>query len=250
MPEIWLDVNSPVDVPANVLPLVSDGDFKTRATGVAYNAASMDLSWLFVTSGGAQTETPVVPGTGGDHGWSNLGDGMYKLRLPATGAPIKNDTAGYGWLVGLASGVLPWRGPVCGFRSSALNDAFTDGTSPLAVNVTQWAGNTAGDLYTADVQFTRDQANTQDEYTVTWYKNGVRQTSGITSPTIQVIKRVDGTDLVASTAMTQISTTGSYKYDTTGAGRQTVGEAVLVVVGATIDAAGRSFSRLVGRDSS
>ncbi len=121
---------------------------------------------------------------------------------------------------------------------------------PWRSNVSLWAGGAAGDLYTADVEFTRDQANTQDEYTVSWFKNGVRVTSSITSPTIQVIKRADGGNLVAGTSMTQIGGTGSYKYDSTGAARQTVGEAVLVVVTASIDGSTRSFSSLVGRDSS
>jgi hypothetical protein len=105
-------------------------------------------------------------------------------------------------------------------------------------------------VYHADIQFTRDQANTQDEWTVTWFKNGVRQTSGITSPTLQAIKRADGTDLFAATAMTQIGSTGSYKLDRTTTNRITVGEAVVAVAVATIDAASREFSRLIGRDSS
>lgn len=119
---------------------------------------------------------------------------------------------------------------------------------PPPVNVTQWTGVATTDLYTADVAFTRDQANTKDEYTVTWFKNGVRVTSGITSPTIQVVKRVDGTDLVASVAMTQIGTTGSYKYDE-ATNRVTVGEAVVVIVGGTIDGSARSFARVISRDS-
>lgn len=105
------------------------------------------------------------------------------------------------------------------------------------------------DIYHADIQFTVDEANAQDEYTVTWFKNGVRQTSGITSPTIQVVKRADGTDLIASTSLTQIGSTGSYKKDATTTARQTAGEACLVIVSATIDAGTRTFSKLTGRDS-
>lgn len=108
--------------------------------------------------------------------------------------------------------------------------------------------NRLADLYHADIQFTRDQGNTQDEWTVTWFKNGVRVTSGITSPTIQVVKRVDGTDLVSSVAMTQVGSTGSYKYDET-TNRVTLGEAVLAIASATIDGSTRSFTRLIGRDS-
>lgn len=105
------------------------------------------------------------------------------------------------------------------------------------------------DVYHANIQLTVDGANTQDEYTVTWFKNGARITSGITSPTIQVVNRSAGTDLVASTAMTQIGSTGSYKYDE-GTSRLTNGEAALVIVSASIDSGTRSFSKLLGRDAS
>jgi hypothetical protein len=107
----------------------------------------------------------------------------------------------------------------------------------------------ASDFYHADIQFTRDQANTQDEWTVTWFKNGVRQTSGITSPTLQGVKRADGTDLFVATAMTQVGSTGTYKLDRTTTERITVGEAVLAVASATIDGSARTFSRLISRDS-
>lgn len=127
--------------------------------------------------------------------------------------------------------------------------AWATATSVTVSDKTGFSLTTAYDLYHADIQFTVDEANSQDEYTISWFKNGVRQTSGITSPTIQVVKRVDGTDLIASTALTQIGSTGSYKYDATSAERRDAGEAVLVVVSATIDASVRSFSKLVGRDS-
>lgn len=103
-------------------------------------------------------------------------------------------------------------------------------------------------LYSADIHFTVDEANTQDEYTVTWFKNGARITSGVTSPTIQVVARSNGADLIASTAMTEIGSTESFKKDE-GTARTTGGEAYLVIVAGTIDGSGRSFSRLISRDS-
>jgi hypothetical protein len=102
------------------------------------------------------------------------------------------------------------------------------------------------DVYHADIQFTKD--STTDQYTVTWFKNGVRITSGITSPTLQVVNRADGTNLIAASAMTQIGSTGSYKLDSTGS-RQTIGVAYPVIAAATIDGATRSFSWILGRDS-
>jgi len=109
--------------------------------------------------------------------------------------------------------------------------------------------DTIADIYHADIELTVDGANSRDEYTVTWFKNGVRLTSGITSPTIQAVKCADSTDLISSTAMTQIGSTGSYKYDE-GTDRTTAGEAVVVITSATIDTGTRSFARVLARDSS
>lgn len=254
MPDIWLDVDTAIsEAPVNILPLLDDTDFKTRETGVAHNAAGMDLVWNFVTTAGAYTQTAVTPTTGGVYDWTHQGDGMYSIEIPASGGgSINNDAEGFGWFTGVATGVLPWRGPIIGFRAAAVNNALIDGGDYLEVDVIQANGaavTAITDLYHADIQFTRDQANTQDEWTVSWFKNGVKQTSGITSPTLQAIKRVDGTDLFAATAMTQIGSTGSYKLDRTTTNRITVGEAVVAVAVATIDSSSRTFVRNIGRDS-
>ena len=105
------------------------------------------------------------------------------------------------------------------------------------------------DTYWATVDITIDDATSTDEYTVVWLKNGIRQTSGITSPLIQVVKRSDGTDLISSTAMTQIGSTGSYKYDATTTARLTAGESATAIFVATIDGSARTFPKLVSRDS-
>ncbi len=105
------------------------------------------------------------------------------------------------------------------------------------------------DVYWANVHFTRDETNSKDEYEVIWIKNDQPITSGITNAKIQVIKRADGTDLIAETAMLQIGSTGAQKYDEP-ANRLTTGEAAVAIVSATIDAATRSWRHVVGRDSS
>lgn len=126
--DMWMDVDTALsEVPVNLMPLIDDTDFKTRETAVAYNAAGMDLVWNFVTTGGAYTQTAVTPTTGGSYDWTHQGDGMYSIEIPASGgASINNDTEGFGWFSGVATGVLPWRGPVIGFRAAALNDALID----------------------------------------------------------------------------------------------------------------------------
>lgn len=127
MPDIWMNVDAALsEVPVNVMPLLDDTDFKTRETGIVYNQAGMDLVWNFITAAGAYTQTAVTPTTGGDYDWTNQGDGMYSIEIPASGgASINNDTEGYGWFTGYATGVLPWRGPVIGFRATGLNDLTT-----------------------------------------------------------------------------------------------------------------------------
>jgi hypothetical protein len=120
--------------------------------------------------------------------------------------------------------------------------------SPAAVGSAMTL-TTAYDLYHADIHFTRDQTNTTDEYEIRWFKNGLRVTSGITSPTIQVVNRSDGSDLIAATALTQIGSAGAYKLDATGGLRLTVGQSAEAIVSATIDSGTRTFSRMVGRDS-
>ena len=55
MPDIWVDVDTAVILPVNVLPLLDDTDFKTIETAVVYNAAGMALTWNFVTTAGVVT---------------------------------------------------------------------------------------------------------------------------------------------------------------------------------------------------
>lgn len=141
MPDLWMDVDTALaEVPVNIFPLIDDTDFKSIEGAVAYNAAGMALRWHFVTTGGAYTVTSVTPTTGGAYDWTDQGDsGIYTIEIPASGgASINNDTEGFGWFTGVATGVLPWRGPTIGFRAAALNNSMIDGTT-IDVNVTAMA---------------------------------------------------------------------------------------------------------------
>jgi hypothetical protein len=123
------------EVPVNLLPLIDDGDFKTRETSVAYNAGGMDLVWNFVTVTGAFTQTAVTPTSGGDYDWTHQGDGMYSIEIPASGgASINNDQEGFGWFSGVASGVLPWRGPIIQFSPAVIVHGLVTGTEFLPVD--------------------------------------------------------------------------------------------------------------------
>src|SRR5690606_31088067 len=128
--------------------------------------------------------------------------------------------------------------------------SLTSGAVTVGTNndKTGYSLSSAEDVYHADIQITVDDENNQDEYTVVWFLNGARVTSGITSPTIQVIKRSDGTDLVAPTAMSEIGSTETFKYDES-TNRIDKGDAYIVLVAATIDESSREFARIVTRDS-
>jgi hypothetical protein len=125
---IWMDVDAALsEVPVNIAPLLDDTDFKTREESVAYNATGMELIWIFHTTAGATTATVVTPTTAGDYDWAHQDGGMYTIEIPASGgASINNDTEGFGYFTGKATGVLPWRGPTIGFRAAGLNNALID----------------------------------------------------------------------------------------------------------------------------
>jgi len=147
MPDIWYDVDAALaEVPVNVLALTDDTDFKTREVAITYDQAGMDLVWNFVTTAGAFTQTAVTPTTSGIHDWAHQGDGMYTLEIPASGGTIDNDTEGFGWFTGFATGVLPWRGPVVGFRAAGLNNVLID----LAYSATRGLTGTALPAAAAD----------------------------------------------------------------------------------------------------
>lgn len=145
MPDLFCDVDADVILPVNILPLLDSTDFKTIEDAVAYNAAGLVLTWNFVTTAGVATGTAITPTTGGVFDWSEpLADvGMYAIEMPASGqaAGSNNDREGVGWFTGVATGVLPWRGPTIGFRAAALNNSLIDGAT-LDVNVTAISGDT------------------------------------------------------------------------------------------------------------
>ena len=128
MPDMWMDVDAGLsEVPVNIMSLIDDTDFKSREVTIAYDESGMDLVWNFVTTAGAFTQTAVTPTTSGIYDWAHKGDGMYSLEIPASGGgSINNDTEGFGWFTGLTDGVLPWRGPVIGFRAAGLNNILID----------------------------------------------------------------------------------------------------------------------------
>lgn len=100
-------------------------------------------------------------------------------------------------------------------------------------------------VYYADIQYIRD--NSQDEYTVSWFKNGTRLLNGVTNPFISVFNRADGSNLFANSGLTEIGSIHSFKYDALE-NRQSSGNTYVAVASGTIDGLVRSDSALLGRD--
>ena len=113
-----------------------------------------------------------------------------------------------------------------------------------------WDGDNIvdGNLYSAILEFNRDAGTPQDEYTVVWLRNGVRISSGITLPTIQVIDVTDGSDLIASTPMAEIGGTQTFEYIAITTEILPAAQAGIAFIGATIDGSVRSFPITFGRD--
>lgn len=117
---IWLDAKKDVTVPVNLMPLINNLDFKSRAIDVVYNSPGMDLVYNFMALDGTSYQTPVIPTASGDYEWTHIGDGMYTIFIPAQGGiSINNDKEGFGWFTGVTSNVLPWRSPIIGFMEGA-----------------------------------------------------------------------------------------------------------------------------------
>lgn len=124
-------------------------------------------------------------------------------------------------------------------------DPYSSALAANAITEASYASDTS--KYQAKVWLTDDDSNTKDRYVTVWFKNSEPIFSGITSPTIQVIKESDGSDLVASTSMSQIASTGIYKYEE-GTNRVSNGASYVAKVQATIDGSTRTWAQPVSRD--
>src|SRR3990172_6052430 len=103
--------------------------------------------------------------------------------------------------------------------------------------------------YQGRTELLDDDGSGNDRYAHSWIRNGELLASGITSPTIQVIKAADATDLVALTAMTEIGALGHFRYNEP-TNRIVDGALYLILCRATIDGVTRIWPTWIGRDSS
>lgn len=104
-------------------------------------------------------------------------------------------------------------------------------------------------VYHADIQVVRDAADSQDVYSVVWFKNDDVQTTGVSSVTVTVIDLVTGTTLINAASMSEVGSTGTFRYTATS-GLVTEGNPVRVLVSATVDSGTRTWAVVRYRDSS
>lgn len=177
----------------------------------------------------------LKPGTpGGRQQRLVLSQAGRVLTIPQfTAANQPDTTTQYEMLVGNQSGDTPSQDQL----ASAPVSIAAGG-----INAAAYASDTDG--YTAKVFPVDDNVGGFDRWLVNWLKNGVPITSGITVPTIQIVKASDGTNLVAATALAQVGATGFYKLDT--ASRMVSGAAYGVIVAATIGGSSRVWYQPIG----
>ncbi len=245
MADIYFDVDTALaEVAVNAVPIVDAATGATIKTDLAYNASGLALFWHFVTPAGAHTVTAVTPTTGGSYDWAAQStSGIYTIEMPASGgASINNDTEGFGWFTGFATGYLPWRSPIYGFRAAGLNDALIEGaystTRGLAgTALPNAAAEAAGGLFTRGTgagqinQAANGQidANTTHAAGTAWGSGAITAAS-IASDAITAAKVADDVSTEIRTKVMAL-TTGS---GTVGSGSTTANVvASAVAVGAT-----------------
>ncbi len=176
--------------------------------GATFAAGDIKIS----KDGGAVANTTNTP--------TEISNGLYKITLTATE-----------------------------MTADRVSVVIVDQTSPKVWEDQGLLLATFEDTYQAKVWYNDNEASATDRYVVAFFKNGnVLAAASVTTPQIQVIKAVDGTDLVAVTALTQIGTTDSYRKDEV-ANRMADGATYVVKVTATIDGATRTWLQPMGRDN-
>lgn len=138
-----------------------------------------------------------------------------------------------------------------GPSAAAIADAVWDEATSAHTAAASFGGLVGSTIYTAKAVVIDDNAASLDRYVVTWFANGAPVTSGVSSPTLRVVRVTDGTDLIASSPMVEIAPGLSrFRFDASGSQRLVDGAAYIALVTATIDGAARSWDQPVGRDSS
>lgn len=115
----------------------------------------------------------------------------------------------------------------------------------LAITLEHFQDN----LYYADIKFLKDGTNTQDEYGISWFKNGLPISSGsITNPAFSVFNVQNGNALINNQKLNYSSTLLSSLFHTESSNLTTSGVPYLVIASGLVDSQTRSWREVVGVD--
>ena len=123
-----LPVNTAVQI--MIGPLLDDTD-KSRETGVAYNAAGMDIDLLKSSDTGTPTTTAIALTTAGVNDWVELSGGYYYLEITAA----QNDTEGKLKIIGIATGIMAFESIEFDVVPTAVYDVMVSGASGAMANI-------------------------------------------------------------------------------------------------------------------
>lgn len=255
----------------------SDG---TPETGVTSATAGLSLQYVrnqaaaANISAGALSNLAAADSAHTDGGIYHVGDGVYRVDVRDAAFAAGVDTVE---IIGTATGMVVLRETVQLVGYNPRTELTTAVLARIDENISAaktltaaaiqsiWDALTAAlttvgsigkllvdgiaDTYQAKVEVVDDNVGAADRYIISWFKNGEPISAGVTLATIQVVKSSDGTDLIASSAMTIVAGTSNYYYSATGAERLVSGESYVAVLTATIDSAVRSWRQPVGIDS-
>lgn len=213
----------PGSTDVSVVIRIIDAVDGTPETGVTSATSGIDLEYRregAVVTNITESDLSALNDAHSDGGMLHIGGGYYRLDLPD--AAVAAGAAGV-LVTGQITGMVVIG---CYIQLDIIEDA-----------------------YQAKVWMQDDNGGGEDHYSVIWFKNSAPIFTGITSPKIQVVKDSDGTDLIAEDDMTEIGSTGMYKY-VEGTARMVSGESYKIVVSATIDGSARQWVQGMGRDSS
>ena len=136
MADIVMVVDAAIVVPMNIAPVMKN-DGLAIEEALVYDFAGIAVTWNFVTPAGAMTSVAITPTTSGSYDIAEplANKGMYSIEIPASGgASANNDTEGFGWITGSATGLLPWRGPVIQFSPANVVNSLVTGSDRLFVD--------------------------------------------------------------------------------------------------------------------
>lgn len=222
-------------------------------TGLAYNTSGLTCYYRIGATGTSTAlslATQTVGGAHSDGGFVEIDatnmPGHYRLDLTdamvATAGMLKLHLRGAASLLDQPIEIqITEDNRVAAIVDAVLDEQVDDHTTAGSF------GASLQPIYWADVQYTPQDSDGKDRWTVIWFQGAVRQTT-ITSPVISVYDATDDSALFTSEAMTDHGTGELIFTETDAADRLQDGTPYRVVVGATIGGAARQFERMVSRD--